>query len=176
MQQTILTMLALLIASLLSLNHKQAILQSQRGAVRAELTEMALGVAQQSMEVVRARAYDDSTRGTLNGTVTSASDLTPTASFPSGRHCEGFAGSQVCNDVDDFHQMTSATVPFQLPEGEQFDFTVDIQVQYVDDNLTPTGGPRSFRKKITIFVQDDPSGRPPRLATPIEYSEVVSYP
>jgi len=174
MQQTLLSLVALLIATLLSFNQLRAGLQSQKQTVRAEMEMMALGVAMQTMEVIRARAFDAETAGDSN-LILDPTELSSTP-FTTGNHCQVFGGSDTCNDVDDFHEMKTATVSHPLPKGEDFDFAVDVRVQYVDGNLEPTGGTRTFRKEVTIFVQDVPDSGDARLPDPIEYSEVLSYP
>lgn len=173
MQQTLLALLALLIATLLSFNQKQAAVQNQGQVVRAELEQMALGVAAQSTQIIRARAYDAATAGVPSDSLVPTSEFAD--SFPTGKDCEVFGGGTPCDVVDDFHEMGTATVPFTFPTGS-FDFAVDVEIQYVDANLDSTGS-RTDQKKIIVRVQDDPpSGTDPRLAEPIQYSEVVSYP
>ena len=61
MPQTLLSIAGLLIVTFLSFNQQQASIRTQQEAVRAELRQMAIGVAKQSMEVVRARAFDNAT-------------------------------------------------------------------------------------------------------------------
>lgn len=174
MQQTLLALLALLIATFLSFNQKQATIQNQQQVLRAEMEQMALGVAAQTLQVVRARAFDDATVGLPSDSVVATSDFTETP-FTTGNDCQAFGGSDTCDDVDDFHEMESATIPFTFPSGK-FDFAVDVRVRYVDSDLQPTGGTPSDRKEVIVEVQDDPSSGTPRLPEPIEYSEVISYP
>lgn len=176
MQQTLLAIVALLIATFLSFNQKQAQVRHQSQVVRAEMEQMALGVAHQAVQVIRARAFDAATVGVPpSDSIVATSNFEDTP-FPTGKDCKAFGGVDTCNDVDDFHEMTTASIPFVFP-SDQFDFDVDVRIQYVDSDLESTGGAKSSRKKITVEVQDDPtSGNSPRLYEPIEYSEVVSYP
>lgn len=175
MQQTMFALVALLIATLLSFNQKQAAVQHQQQVFQAEMTQMALGVANHAVQIVRARAFDVATAGVTSDSIVATSNFTETP-FITGYDCQPFGGGDTCNDIDDFHEMVTATVPFDYPGGS-FDFDVDIEIKYVDSNLQPTGGTRTSRKKIIVKVQDDPaSGGSPRLPEPIEYSEVVSYP
>lgn len=174
MQQTLLALVALLIATLLSFNQKQALVQNQSQVVRAEVEQMAIGVAAQTMQVIRARAFDAATAGVPSDSLVPTSEF---SSFPftTGNDCEAFGGTDTCDDVDDFHEMVTATIPFQVPSGT-FDFDVDAEVRYVDEDLQPTGGSRTSRKKVILKVQDAPSSGEPRLPEPIQYSEVISYP
>jgi hypothetical protein len=174
MQQTLLSLAALLIATLLSFNQLQASMQSQQQVVRAEMEQMALGVAMQTMEVIRARAFDAETADRSSENVADRSDLTPLP-FSPGNDCEVFGGGDRCNDVDDFHRMDPATVPFELPDGA-LDFEVRAEVRYVTPGLEPAGG-RTFGKEVILTVQDDPpNGQAPRLSDGIRYSQVITYP
>lgn len=174
MRQTLLALAALLIAMLLSFNQKQATLNGQEQVVRAELEQMALGVARQATEMIRARAFDGATVGVPSDSVVATNNFTAPP-FPSGTDCQAFGGGTPCTDLDDFHQMNTATMSFDFPSGGM-DMTVDVTVRYVNANLQPTGGATSRRKQIIVRVQDAPSSTSPRLPEPIEYSAVVSYP
>ncbi|MFB6229652.1 MAG: hypothetical protein ABEL04_00725 [Salinibacter sp.] len=174
MKQTLLALVALLIATFLSFNQKQARMQSQGQVVRAEMQQMALGVAAQTLQVIRARDFDDATEGVPRDSIVPTSAFTE-APFSTGNDCQAFGGSDACDDVDDFHEMQTASIPFTFPTGK-FDFDVDVRVRYVDPDLQSTGGSRSSRKQVIVEVQDDPSSGSPRLPEPIEYSEVISYP
>lgn len=181
MQQTLLALVAMLIATLLSFSQQQAAIQQQQQVVRAEVQQMALSVAQQSMEVIQARAFDAATEDLSSDETIDDPAKFSSAPFTSNNDCEAFGGSDECGDVDDFHEMKTATVSYPLPGGRQFDFSVDVRLRYVNKDLKCThddctSGPKSFRKEVTIFVQDIPSGEESRLSQPIEYSEVVSYP
>ena len=101
MPQTLLSLAGLLIVTLLSFSQQQANLRSQQEAVRAEMQQMAIGVAKQSMEVVRARAFDDKS---VSGNP-SVSDLTQPGNFPTGKDCRAFGGSDPCDAIEDFHDL-----------------------------------------------------------------------
>lgn len=174
MQQTLLSLVALLVATILTYNQMQARTLSQHQTYGMEMEQMALGVGMETMEVIRARAFDEATITLPSDSTLPKSEFT-SGPFPSGKSCQVFGGTDVCSDVDDFHEMVPATVPFPLP-GDPFNFTVEVRVRYVDANLNPTGGTTSYRKEVTVYVQDKPEGGSPRLPAPIEYSEVISYP
>jgi len=172
MQQTLLTLLALLVATLLSFNQKQAGIQNERQVVQGELEQMALGVAAESMQIIRARAFDSA------DSIESTGDLTEEGAFPSGNRCQPFFSDSAaaCDALEDFHEMEPAVTDFGFPEG-RFQFKVtEVDVRYVDENFSPASSP-TYQKKVVLKIQDDPSdGGTPRLPTPIIYSEVVSYP
>lgn len=178
MQQTLLALLALLVTMFLSLGQMQSSLQYQDQSVRGEIEQMALGIAMQTIEVVRARAFDSAVLGTGGDVVLETSDF---SDIPNGLskdcrlHPSQDAGSvQDCKAIEEFNE-TTGTVPFPLPE-EPLQFEVEIEVQYVCADLEPCSGPTD-RKKVNVFVQDAPAaGRSPALPEPIRYSEVFAYP
>jgi len=211
MQQTLLSLLALLIVTLLSFSQQQAGIQSQQQTVRAELEQMALGVAMQTMEVVRARDFDAgmdlySQSDILEKPNNNLTDVDYFGREYIGCEDEEDGGCEEddkydmpkvtkdckfhpehlddedkvdCLFVEEFHD-TKGTVPFYLGEnadGDErvFQFVVEIEVQYVDDDFGPTGD-KTLQKKVDIFVQDEPSEGSPRLPDSIKYSEVLSYP
>lgn len=173
MQQTLLALLALLVATFLSFNQKQADLQNQSQVVQGEIEQMAVGVAAESMEIIRSRAFDAAT-DTSDGIVPRDS---LTTIEDTGNRCKVFfSGEPECSAIEDFHGMDPAKVSLEYPEG-QFQFEIkSINVAYVDKSFDSSSS-KTYQKKITIKIQDVPSdGGDPRLTTPIEYSEVVSYP
>lgn len=171
MPQTLLSLAGLLIVTLLSFSQQQTHLRSQQEAVRAELQQMAIGVAKQSMEVVRARAFDNKS---VSGSP-SVSNLTHPQNFPAGKDCQAFGGSDPCDAIEDFHEMVPATDSVSIP-GAAFAFEVDIEVHYVDASMNRTTSNRTERKEVTIRVQDDPgSDADPRLSEPIMFTEVLGY-
>lgn len=188
MQQTLLALLAMLVATLLSFNQMQASLQSQEQTVRAETEMMALGVAMQTMEVVRARAFDAATEGADSDYLDPEEDgfsVKADGNFGAAGNCTLYIdesgkafpdGSVDCDVIEEFHE-TEGVVPFPLAGDSSFDFNVDIDVYYVCANLeratdgsctAPTG-----RKEVVVHVQDV---EPHRLSEPIKYSEVITYP
>jgi hypothetical protein len=185
MQQTLLALLALLIATLLSFNQQQAQLRTQQQIVRAELQQMALGVAKQTMEVVRAQKFDEEV-GSINienvpEALTSASDFGKGAcgALLSGAEAGG------CEAVEQFHNQ-SGTVPFDLPDrpsapsgGNAFNFEATVKVYYVcsDMERASEGGctAPTRRKEVVVEVQDQPDDGAPRLQSPVTFSEVLAF-
>jgi hypothetical protein len=170
MPQTLLSLGGLLIITFLSFNQQQASIRTQQKAVRAEMQQMAIGVAKQSIEVVRARAFDDST---ISGDPP-PSELTKPENFPTGKNCRAFGGSDTCDSIEDFHEMTPATDSVSVPGGT-FAFEIEIEVHYVDSDLNRTSS-RTERKEVMIRVQDDRGpNKDPLLDGPITFTEVLGY-
>lgn len=184
MKQTLFALLALLIATLLSFNQKQATVRSQTQVVRGEMQQMALGVAAEAMGVIRGQDFDSNVDDTDNVTT---DDLTPEGEFPTGNRCEAFfsSPSTACDAIEEFHEMEPATVSFEFPDpedfpdsSERFQFEIQsVEVTYVNEDFGDGTSGETFHKRVTLEIQDVPSdGSDPRLTAPIEYSEVVSYP
>ncbi len=170
MQQTLLALLALMVATLLSLSQMQSRLQDQQEVFQSEMKEMAIGVATQTLEMVRSRAFDENTIGVPKDSITSPSALT-SPPFTPGNHCQAFGGSDTCDDIDDFHEMKPAIVPFEAPDFT-VDFKVKAKVRYVDASLNPVTSP-TFRKEVVFEIQD--TGPDPYIKEPITFSEVLTY-
>lgn len=184
MKQTLFALLALLVATLLSFNQKQATVRNQVQVVRGEMEQMALGVAAEAMGAIRTQDFDSNLNGTDD---VSTEDLTPESEFPTGNRCEAFfsSPSTECDAIEEFHQMSPATVSFKFPDpddfpdsSDRFEFEIkSVEVEYVDGNFSNETSGETFHKRVTLEIQDIPSdGGDPRLTSPIEYSEVVSYP
>jgi hypothetical protein len=174
MQQTLLALLALMIATMLNFNQMQAQLRTDQQAVRAELHQMALGVAMESMEVVRARAYDENVIGVPEDEVNVPNDFSgPT--FSTGNNCNAFTEetTPTCHDVDDFHEMVPATKQFDLPDA-QFDFRIEMEVRYVNEDLDPVNAKTRW-KEVIISVQDVQNDGDSIMTRPITFSEVLAY-
>jgi len=182
MRQTLLALVALLAAALLSYNQMQAGARTQKQALKAEMEQMALGVGMQTMEVVRARAFDAATLGVPDETVVPTSAFTPRSSFGVTGDCKLYAGGPGtdCDTVEEFHG-TTGQVPFPLAD-DSFSFDVEITIQYVCSNmeLASSSGACSAptsQKEVIVEIQDHvPSGQTPRLPEPITYAEVFAYP
>jgi len=178
MQQTLLALLALMVAMFLSFGQMQSSLQFQDQSFRGEFEQMALGVGMQTIEVVRARAFDSEVLGTGDDVVLDPSvfsDIPDSLSYDCRLHPSQDDGDvQDCQAIEEFNG-TRGVVPFPLA-GDSIDYEVEVEVQYVCADLEPCNGPTG-RKKVNVFVQDVPrDGQSPMLSEPIRYSEVFAYP
>jgi len=170
MHQTLLSLAGLLMITLLSFAQQQAARRAQRQAVQEEVRQMAVGIAKQSVEVIRARAFDNES---VSGTPP-VGQLTDPSNFPSGKDCEAFGGGDRCDAVEDFHEMTPARQEGQVPGGT-FAFRMEVDVHYVDADMNRTTS-KTERKEVTIRVQDirGPNSSQ-RLSQPVVLTEVIGY-
>ncbi len=176
MPQTMLALLALMIAMTLSFNTQREVIHSQREMIANELEVMATGIALRTMETIRTRAFDEAVVGDLYGMhATSSFEEAPfnTDGEP-GHACKVFdAGGDTCDDIDDFHGL-EATIPFEM-DTLSIPFDVRVEVHYVGGDLSASGT-KTYQKEVTVYVQDALSASArPFLTRPIHLSRVFAY-
>ena len=156
MRQTMMGLLALMTAMLLSLNVNRSALNAKVQVIDSEMETIAGGVALEVLDYVGTKPFDAATDG--EG-VEQASELT-TLPFSTGQ------SYTQADDIDDFHQIQTHT----LPEFE-FDFEIDVAVEYVDENDPDlTASSQTFAKKVTVTVNNA------LMQTPVHLSQVYTYP
>lgn len=136
MQQTLLALLALALASLFTYTSHQRYVFVEQRLIGQEIAELAGSVAKESMEIVANQDDGDDNFG---------NDL----------RCSQFHTAGVtCDDRDDFHNMREAIRDVVI-SGDTFEFAVNINVEYRDlgDPDTPSGVPTD-KQAVTISVQD----------------------
>ena len=152
---------------------------------------MALGVAKQSIEVVRTRDFDQA----LDDGETDVENFTE-RSDPEwgGKDCidDDHQFVNNCSAVEHFHDdetmaMENADGLIVLPmPGGTVRFEVEFEVHYAeeDDSIERTSDGPTGMKEVTVRVQDcqdqdpsnsDPCDGEPLLPQPIVFSEVFSY-
>ena len=180
MPQTLLAILGIVLLGTTTLSIHAGKTHLQSRAIAREMEEMGTSLGLEVMEVIRARAFDQAViNKSTDGTVTDLNLFTYLNSddhFPTGSGCSVFGtGADQCDDIDDFHKMKTATLPFVLGLDSVY-FDIDVEVAYVD-NATNRYNGRTFNKQVTVFVQDawPASGRKPFLPKPLEISRIFSY-
>lgn len=179
-----LALLGLIVATIFSFSITEKSLHFQRAAIVQEIEEMGASIGLRAMEIIREREYESEILHPING----ATPLSPETStvadlvsrlaspLPTGRACSVFgAGADDCNDVSDFNEMQTATLPF-LAGSDTLYFKVDVDVRYVDASLAISAAP-TFRKLVTVTVQDfwPNSNRTGHyIPTPITLSRVMT--
>ena len=156
MRQTIMGLLGLMIAMLLSLNVHRASLTAKIYIIDNEMETIASGIALEVLDYVGSKPFD---AATANDTVNNASELTPLP-FATGMTY------QEADDIDDFHQIQTYSL-----SAFDFDFDIDITVAYVDENDPEiTAVSQTFAKKVTVTINSE------YLASPVHLSQVYTYP
>lgn len=175
MQQTILALLALMIATLFSYNQERSMLHMRETMIDTEMEVMASGVALQVMEYIGRKAFDDQT--TDGERVATAAELTSASGFGVSGKCDVVAPIQTvspysdCDDLDDYDHMALERVPFVLKTDTVY-FDVTAEVKYVESDGSESFSP-TFDKQVTVYVRND--GDKQYMQAPVMLSRTFSY-
>lgn len=164
MQQTILALMALLIAMLISFSQLNSRTQSYTRLVDDELEVMGSGVARRVLEVANTLSFDQRTtpsEWTTNGPPASVLDFDIKANFGNAPVCdldEPFNNATGCDDLDDIHMApnTWQEILFLYPDGDTLYFEANVQVDYVEDtdlDLPLVGTNRSYYKRVLVRLR-----------------------
>ena len=161
MPQTLQAIAATVILGLLTLSAAQLSVREDRRQGRAEAELRALGAATSLLDRLVTLPFDDA------GEVSSASELTPAASFGGGGIDPGAAG-----DLDDVHRATGTVTVSR--DGTVLPFDVTASVRYVE--LVTAGGSVTFssvsgptyHKEVSVALAGP-------LGSNVQLSRVVTY-
>ena len=164
MPQTLLALLALVLASLLVFNQQRLATQAQTRMVTDEMELAASGLVSDVMEFAEARSFDEATTVVAiraSGVVpTNTSTFTAAGQF--GAADRGATGCNLlrpgltlaCDDVDDLSGLTWVPIEIDLADNRRVPFTVRIAVTYVLDATTQTASSVPTRhKRVSIDVR-----------------------
>ena len=179
MPQTLLALLALVVASILSLSQQRSRIQSYDVRLRDEYSVAASGMVMQAMELIAARPFDEaSTPASIEArdldplvldAIPTTADFTPRLSTEFGRTgsdtcniLEPWKAGDVCDDLDDYHtprwfpdSLAWQPVEVALSNGHAIPFEVRVEVDYVTGAETGhvvTLDPTDS-KRVTIYVR-----------------------
>lgn len=140
MSQTLLAILALMLATMFSVQQLRHTAFTQLSMIRSEIGTQSTGVAVDRLEEIGSMAFDEATVGGV--TITSSALLTTGAPF--GLDAPG-------NDIDDFDGATVDT--FRLAGLDTLRFRIQSRVRYADpdDVGKEVSGPTKV-KKATVKV------------------------
>ena len=180
MPQSLLGLLALTLATLLSFNQQRLTQQSYKSTIRDEISLAASGTAQHVMELIAARSFDEvSTPEKIfqAGSVPYGAGLFSTdGQFGGNPDCNLMYPSLTpgCDDVDDVDGVRGAPVHAVLSDGRRLDFTVDVDVEYVDDpgSQNPSSSPTLHKRVDLTLHSNHPAARAQGMLT---ITRVISY-
>jgi len=156
--QSLLSIGALLMFSLVSINFNSSVLQNTTVEVENKVYLTAFSLADDLIEEVKQKAFD---AATLNFPTTNPSSLTPPNNLGPGN----FEEYPNYNDIDDFHQYERGV---SAPHAENY--LVSCIVQYVDgENPDKVVGTQTFYKKVTVTVTN------PYLRSPVQLSQIFTH-
>ena len=179
MAQTLLAMLALVLASLVSFNQQRNAASNYEVMVQNEVEMAASGTILHIMELIASRSFDE--RSTPEGIYARNylpeydDDFLDAGQF--GQVDQGAAGCDLlepfqtpdCDDVDDPSGLENQLVTAELSTGRELPFSVSVDVLYVHDSGDISGTP-TRHKLVTVRADSDflPHGE-------ISIQRVISY-
>lgn len=144
MPQTLLALVAMMMASLFALNQQRGIMQTRLTMVRNEVATAATGVAVDRLEEVRTMAFDEATKG--EDKIFSTSELTSKPTFTDD--------APPIDDVDDFD--ASYVKRYRVWASDTLWYGVNTSVVYATEAQPdqPVADPneRTKFKKATVKV------------------------
>lgn len=163
MPQTLLALLALALAGLLTFNQQRLTVRSQTNMVSNEVELAAAGLASEVMEFIGARSFDE--RSTPEriadalGVVPDGPDaFTNASSFGYSGDCDLLQPSNTpsCDDIDDLDDLGWTPVYVTLAHGRTLDFEIKTDVYYVDSpsSMTPSSS-RTRHKRVDMNLRSD---------------------
>lgn len=146
MPQTILAILALMMASTFVLQQQRSTLHTRAKLIRNEIALQSTGVAESVLSEIGTKAFDQHTEQLGDGeTLGSPGELTPAGAFE---------GSGVRVAIEDYQGQTFTRE--RAFRGDTLHFTVEVEITYVqDDQKTPV----SYQTKnkmatVTVYSED----------------------
>ena len=157
MRQTMMGLLALMAAMLISLNVQRASLSAKLDVIDNEMETLAGGLALEVLDYIGSKPFDEQTK---DGQEVEDPDALTPQPFSTGQSYTD------ADDLDDFHAMDTLT----LTEFD-FDFEIDVVVYYVDeDDPEQAATGQTFAKRVEITVSQA------NLRQPVRLSHVFTYP
>lgn len=181
MPQTLLSLLALALASLLTFNQQRLTVRSQQGMVADEVELAAAGLASEILELVGARSFDEATTpekiAAGGGAIPySPAEFSSAGSFGVAGGCDYLvpANTPDCDDVDDVGGADWTPVAVRLARGRTLDFDVRTDVFYVASttSMEPAEAP-TRHKRVILDVRSPYVTTGP--AEVLRVTRVVSY-
>jgi hypothetical protein len=164
MPQTLLALLALVVASLLIFNQQRLTTQAQTRMVTDEIELAASGLTSDILEFAEARSFDEATTPPVINAAQSvpASADRFSAATLFGPADRGAAGCDLlqpgltpeCDDLDDLGGLASVPVDVVLANDRRVPFTATLTVDYVTDAESMTPSPaRTLHKRVSISLR-----------------------
>lgn len=157
MPQTLIAVIAMAMASLVSFQQHRSVLEQRMNSIRGSLAVRSTAVATDKLEEIGAKAFD---QATVAGAIASSALLNPIAEV---------SVASVLDDVSDYHGLVQDEK--REANGIESSFKVKTLVAYVSeaDGQTAVGYSTKL-KKVTVTVVPDGLAKPDT----IRISEVVS--
>jgi hypothetical protein len=163
MPQTLLSLCATLVFSIVALNQNRHGSSLERAAVGREVERAALTLARERLGAALGHAFDEADVGQAALRTSTLGLTAPAALGPDA----GEASPAAYDDVDDFDGLTA--VAAVEVDGGAVDFDVTVAVRYVEPGAPETAAAAAaLAKEVTVTVRERTAGataRPPVAGT-----------
>lgn len=158
MPQTLLALVALMVAMQISLLQQRSILTARLDMVDTEYETVATGAGLDILDYIASKPFDEATDGRV---VTNVAELTPLPFATGGTY-------EAAEDIDDFNGIVPFVYNTDFPNVP---FTIAIEVRYVEENdLSQVATSQTFAKEVLVTLTN------PYMERPVTLSRVFSYP
>jgi hypothetical protein len=173
--QTMLTILAIALLSVITMRYFQVLGQSGRNIVQSNTGLTATTIATSFLERAQNQPFDQNSDKLPRNQLLLNPNL---FTSPDSLHLESGETRDIdsCDDFDDFHSFDSAHPLIYTPEKINETFHVEFNVYYVDTNNVNTNVPlnrRTFLKKMDICVHR--LGLPANETDTVRLSTIFGY-
>lgn len=141
------TMAAMIIFSVILMNSNHMIQRNTLFQVEAELEQEVISLGQEIIEEARSKSFDEVTQGDMPPTIIPAG-FTPTSEFPTEADQE-IAFRSNFTAFEDYHNWSEIIT---TPHG---DFSINVEVYYVDDINFERVEVQTTFKKIDVIVRSE---------------------
>ena len=166
MPQTLLALLAMILATLVSFNQQRNAVMTYEAMLDNEIEMAATGVFMHVMELIGGRSFDE--RTTPEGIHAAGTlPLDPAADFSAagrfGSYDRGSSGCDLekayvtpdCDDIDDLDGIRNAIVSARFDMNRSLDFEIDIDVDYVTDAAFQVASSVPTRhKRVVVWARN----------------------
>jgi len=158
MSQTLLALVALMVAMQISMVQQRSVLNARLSMVSSEMETVATGAGLDILDYIGSKAFD---AATATQTITDPANLTSLPFATGGLYTDAL-------DIDDFNGIQPYVYSTDV---DGIDFVVQIEVNYVDEgNLTESVLTPTFSKSVTVTLNQT------SLEQPVQLTRVFSYP
>jgi len=158
MSQTLLALVALMVAMQISMVQQRSVLNARLSMASSEMETVATGAGLDILDLIGSKPFDATT---ATQTITDPNDLTPLPFAEGGL----FTDAQ---DIDDYNGIQPYVYATDI---NGIDFVVQVDVSYVDeDNLTEVSLTPTFSKSVTVTLSQT------SMEQQVQLTRVFSYP
>jgi hypothetical protein len=166
MSQTLLALLAMVLATFVSFNQKRNAVNTYEAMIQNEIEMAVSGSMMNAIELIGGRSFDEGASPekikNRNRLPSGVSEFNVPSQF--GATDRGSLGCNIespyltpdCDDIDDVDGIRDATVTAYLTNGRMIPFLMDVEVDYVTDGVIQNVSSVPTRHKRVTLVAENP--------------------